>query len=231
MMTASKFATRQSRASRGSRRCLGPRSLSRVGAVVLLAVLGSLVLAGPANAHTDLVSSNPAGGDTLGAPPVTVRLEFSQTLTKDFASLTMAVGTREPAPVGPKVSGGVMTAAVPISLRMTNDRQPQRWRVAYRVVSEDGHPITGAITFTVTPSDKLRPSPSASPSQAVPPENGGTAVADPSQDQDDVPTGPSPSESGSTAWVPAAAVGLIAIVASGAVVLRVARGRQEDPRT
>ena len=97
------------------------------------------------------------------------------------------------------------------------------WRVNYRVVSQDGHPIEGGITFTYAAA-----SPTASPTSAAP-----TSAAPTSAAPTPAPTSalPSPStspaadtsEGSSGLLIAGLAVGAIVIV--GVVIALVARRR------
>lgn len=119
----------------------GRRAALLVGA--LLAVLTSaLVGAGPAAAHASLVSSTPTQDAQVGPAPRQVSFTFSEEV-------------QEPAFVavsGP--DGGSLLAGDPVvdGATVTQDVAAGgagTWTAAYRVVSEDGHPITGEITFDV----------------------------------------------------------------------------------
>lgn len=112
-----------------------------VALIVSLAVLG---WASPAAAHADLVSSSPADGAILDAPPSQITLRFTEgvDLQSDGVRLLDAGGT--PVAVGPaEADGSTATAAIDTEL----DRGS--YVVAWRAVSADGHPIRGAFTFSV----------------------------------------------------------------------------------
>ncbi len=108
------------------------------------------VLAGTsaAHAHASLVSSNPEDGSALSMPPTSVELTFNEELlpdTVEIAVTTEAAGLItgiEFTTVGP-------TVQVPWPQNLPNDT----YKVAYRVVSNDGHPITGSISFSYTGGD------------------------------------------------------------------------------
>ena len=98
----------------------------------------------PAAAHTDLVSSDPAGGSRLARAPEVVTLVF----TDDLHDWGTAVAVTAPGGVDvtdgpPATDGAVVTQAV------TADAPAGAWTVAYRVVGEDGHPVEGTVGFDV----------------------------------------------------------------------------------
>ncbi len=112
---------------------------------VLLA-LGILV-AGPAPlafAHTELVLSTPDDGAVLDAVPDEVELLFSEDLladsvvvsVEDSAGLVVRVLELE-------VDGADVVVTWPPGLSGPD------YTVNYRVVSQDGHPVSGSLSFTV----------------------------------------------------------------------------------
>ncbi|WP_168176529.1 copper resistance CopC family protein [Williamsia sp. 1135] len=106
--------------------------------------LGLSLGAGPAAAHSSLVSSNPAADSVLEQPPTSIELVFNQDISESFATIAVRDGTDAQVEVSaPSVAGPVVTARLPAGLAAGG------FTVGYRVVSADGHPITGEFTFTV----------------------------------------------------------------------------------
>jgi len=139
---------------------------------MLLAVGAVGLLAGPASAHAQLVSTDPADGSTLSAPPATVTLTFDEDLLADTETISIndengnVVASQQATPSGSTVS-------VP----WPADLASGTYQVAFRVVSGDGHPVMGAITFTITGSGpSVAPSLAASASAALP----GSSASSPS---------------------------------------------------
>jgi copper resistance protein C len=129
----------------------------------------------PAQAHTELQSSSPAQGAVLDAAPETVRLTFTEELAG--GSLAVTASGRSVG-VGPaRVDGADLV------LDIAAGSPGGAWTAAYRVVSADGHPVTGEFAFTVQPdraSDTATPSPSAAATTAAtesPNGHGGTHPA------------------------------------------------------
>src|SRR5881409_3498005 len=107
------------------------------------AVLWMLLLPLPAEAHAALESSSPAAGDHVAELPRTVTLTFDEDVfTPAFVTVTGPDGTNyasgKPTVDGAKVSQAVSPASA-----------SGAFTTAYRVVSDDGHPVTGTIRFTV----------------------------------------------------------------------------------
>ena len=110
-----------------------------------LALLALLSVTAPASAHTELVRSDPRDGQTLGQAPQSVALTFSDDIAAEFAGVTLSVSGSEPAELPTRTQGPEVVAEIP-------EGAAGSWRLAYRVVSADGHPISGTIGFTVTAS-------------------------------------------------------------------------------
>ena len=117
--------------------------LNRTRFVTLFAA-GMLVSA-LAQAHPKLVSSTPAEGSE-GAAPGKIELHFSENLVTQFSG-AMPGMEHSPMAVKTAVSGGgdpktmVITPAAPLTAGT--------YKVDWRAVSSDTHPITGSVTFKV----------------------------------------------------------------------------------
>lgn len=131
----------------------------------LLAVGFGLGLVGstPAAAHTELVSSSPADGAELDAAPDSVELVFSEDLLPKTVSVAVQAGDAQATPAADvRVTGPTVT--VPWPAEITSGPVT----VNYRVVSADGHPVEGALTFAL-PAES---SPAAStPAESSPVES------------------------------------------------------------
>lgn len=107
--------------------------------------IGALFGAGPAAAHSVVVSSEPPNGARVESGPDRVSVTFNEALQESFAALTVAGpdgnlwSTGEPAVQGATVSVGLG------ELGPVGD-----YTVAYRVTSADGHPVSGTRTFSLT---------------------------------------------------------------------------------
>lgn len=136
--------------------------VARAGAVTLLCALALLVGAAPAFAHTRLQSSDPADGTSLGAGPQRVSLTFNERMQSGFATLTVIGPDQQPYQSGEvEANGGTVSVGVaPLG-------PAGRYEVGYRVVSEDGHPVTGAIAFTLTAPGPAAATTTAAPSSAL----------------------------------------------------------------
>lgn len=138
-----------------------------------------------AAAHSDLTASSPTAG-SRGVLPKSVVLTFSEDVEPSFARVTLAVDGAEPATLPTQVTGAEVSATPPTAPEQTDAQQV--WKVAYRVVSGDGHPITGTLTFTVEPV----------PSTQGTTTQGTTTQGTAGQDGATPPSAPSPSPKAAT---------------------------------
>ncbi len=95
----------------------------------------------PAQAHTSLLSSDPSDGARLDAAPQQIVLTFTESLNEPSEASVVVDGTTHDATV--QIDG-------PRLLVEPSGEQPDgAYEINYRVVSADGHPITGTLAFTV----------------------------------------------------------------------------------
>ncbi len=95
-----------------------------------------------AQAHSQLISSVPADGASVQNAPKTTALTFNEQINPNFAQVVVVSVDGEPRSVDVSTSGATVTASMPGGLAAG------RITVRYRVVSKDGHPIEGEISFT-----------------------------------------------------------------------------------
>ncbi|MEJ7650814.1 MAG: copper resistance CopC family protein [Nakamurella sp.] len=131
----------------GSRR-RGSRLLGPALAVVLAVLLGN----GVASAHAYLRSSDPADGTTVQTLPATVTLDFNETI-QNFEPVVVVTG-----PDGNNyATGTVSVVGNAVSTAVSTDGPAGAYSMAYRVVSADGHPVTGEVKFSVVAPPSSRP--------------------------------------------------------------------------
>lgn len=168
----------------------------------ILAVLFVFVGTVPAGAHAELESSNPADGASLKTAPKRVLLEFGEDLLDGANAVTAtatASGQRLDLP-DPVVKGATVSVAWPVSAA------PGKYRVAFRVVSADGHPVTGNITFSY---DQARVAASgAIASASAQPEPSASQVQGPSVTDSAQALAPTPEKA---PLAPAVVIGVIAV--------------------
>jgi methionine-rich copper-binding protein CopC len=112
---------------------------------VLRAAMGWLILAalaGPAIAHSELRRSSPANGEVLAAAPAAIDLAFNEKVQVTAIRLYAEGGAEIP------------VERAPITERATERRnlpalKPGSYRIEWRAISADGHPVGGAIRFRI----------------------------------------------------------------------------------
>lgn len=117
--------------------------LPAVGAAALLALGASLGAATPALAHDELVSTEVVIDADAGTPG---------SLVLTFSDVVLEVGTEihVTGPDGSDASGGDPEHdARDVIQPLADDLAPGDYDVVWRVVSSDGHPIEGALSFDV----------------------------------------------------------------------------------
>lgn len=128
-----------------------------LGVATALVVL--LAPAAPAAAHDQLIGSDPAAGERLDSAPASLTLEFSAEVMELGAMIIVADATREDwVDEEPVVEGTVVSVALP------EEMPAGGYEIRWRVVSSDGHPISGVIPFTVGDAEPYERTPSAAPS-------------------------------------------------------------------
>lgn len=136
--------------------------VSLVAAVLLVAVPAS-----GAAGHAGLASSNPEDGAVLDVAPEEVVLTFSEELLSDLVEVSILDADDNPVVVTevPQTPPPGTDVKVP----WPADAVPGEYSVAFRVVSADGHPVTGKVTFSFAEqrATAATPSPSDSPDVEV----------------------------------------------------------------
>ena len=105
-----------------------------------------LVSATPASAHAQLVSANPKSKSTVYVLPVQVKLMFSD----DLIDLEGGNQIQVTDPKGKRVDNGeTVLLGNQLNAGLKKSTLLGKYKVTYRVLSEDGHPISASYTFTL----------------------------------------------------------------------------------
>jgi methionine-rich copper-binding protein CopC len=101
--------------------------------------------AGPASAHTKLQSSTPKSDARLDEPPTELKLVFNDPVRGKYTQVKMLGPDGNNYESGtPRTEGGTVTQRVrPLG-------PAGKYRIGYRVVAPDGHPLTGELDFILT---------------------------------------------------------------------------------
>ena len=179
--------------------------MKRLVGILVMTVLGLLWTAAPAFAHNSLIGSSPKNGALMESGPSQIQLTFDEPVQfgQGFNSIAVIGPNNDHWEAGsPQVASNVVTAAVrPLGPAGV-------YKIGWHVLSADGHPVSGELTFTLTKAGTGTPGPAASqqpgPAAAAPGDSGGGVPA--------------------WVWIAGAAV----LLAAGLVLaLRMGGGKQE----
>jgi methionine-rich copper-binding protein CopC len=146
------------------------RSLT-LGLGALIALSLTLV-AGPAQAHDELVSTNPADKAQVPAMPDAIVLNFEEPAVK-VGSQVIVRG-----PNGNVAQGAPVFAKSTVTQAVKPGAPAGSYTVLWRVTSDDGHPVSGSFTFTAA-TGSIVPAASSAPTTS-PTSAGATAAGKPS---------------------------------------------------
>lgn len=125
----------------------GRRVLGRLAIAGVLAFVCLLLSAGPASAHASLIGTDPAEGQIFDSAPAAATFTFDEPVRLQSGGVRLFDATGREIPTTAKTSDLLLVVDLPSSL------DEGTFVVAWRVISADGHPVAGALTFSVgTPS-------------------------------------------------------------------------------
>ena len=159
------------------------RLRSAVTALVCLSLLlvGQAAGAVPASAHTFLVSSTPADGAAQDPAPTEVSLTFSEAVSSELSQVVVTGPDGESSQ-----DGAPIVDAATVTQPLLPVGAPGEYEVAWRVVASDGHPISGAFSFTTAGA----PPTEQAPTEQAPTEQAPTEQAPTEQAPTDQPAAP-----------------------------------------
>ncbi|MET0234880.1 MAG: copper resistance CopC family protein [Kibdelosporangium sp.] len=156
--------------------------MRRLAAVALLAGLTFVGLATPALAHNSLIGSTPGDKATVESGPQTLTLTFDQPVQGGDGVNTISI--RDPQgnhwEAGPPAASGSQVTAPVRPLGPSGV-----YSVAWRVLSADGHPVSGGFSFTLSTAGTGTPLPADELAKF---SNAGTASPGDSADEAGIPT-------------------------------------------
>lgn len=171
----------------------------RRGILVMLSALGMVVgAASAAQAHDQLIGSNPAANESVASAPESIVLEFNNSIL-NTGSVIQVTNMN-----GEAVTNGTLTVADrTVSQPLIADLPNGQYRVVWRVVSSDGHPIEDAFQFAI--GEPVGP---FEPTETPTPEPTQTATAEPDVSAEAMPVSSVSGETDS----PVLRVALIALI-------------------
>lgn len=119
-------------------------------AALLVAAAAVVGLASPASAHATLVSTDPAEGAVLPTAPGRVTFTFDEPVQLVPKGLLAFDASGDQVDIDASASGTEVEGDLP------DDLDDGTYVITWRVVSADGHPIAGSLTFHIgAPSPKV----------------------------------------------------------------------------
>ena len=122
----------------------------RLALITAATILLSGSQAWPASAHASLVKSTPSAGQILDTSPLSVTLTFDDDLIEidgqDVNQISVYKDVDTKVDLGDSSANG---ASVSVSLK---SEIVGNFRVIYRVLSNDGHPVSGEFEYRVNPT-------------------------------------------------------------------------------
>ena len=195
-----------------------------LAATAAMVFLLSVLMAPTGSAHADLQVSTPEDGESLEVAPEEIRLTFSEELFEELVEISIldaagdlysTIGVEQTPPPGTDVI-----------FPWPPQAPPGEYSIAYRVVSADGHPVTGTVSFsyaaTAPEPSALEPSSSDStPSaQSSTPASSPTASAPFASPASESSTSSSTDSSSVTPFVVTGVVLLLGVIAASAIIVR-----------
>jgi copper transport protein len=119
---------------------------ARIGAV-LAAALSSLLLPALALAHATLEETEPARGATVESQPERIVFNFSEQVELNFSAIHVYDATGKTVDDGKAGYLDGNRSAVVIGLQP--DRPDGTYTATFRVISADGHPVSGGFVFSI----------------------------------------------------------------------------------
>lgn len=122
------------------------RTFTRTTIATLVAVLALLGAAPQALAHNTLTGSDPKEGTKVDVAPDTVTLMFDQEVQSGDVNQIVVNGPDG----GQWARGQVEVDGTEVSRSLGELGPAGEYTIGYRILSADGHPVTGEIPFTLT---------------------------------------------------------------------------------
>ncbi len=147
--------------------------MKKLVAVLVLTATALLGGAGTALAHNVLIDSDPAEGARLDVSPKEVRLSFDQPVRAEYNAVTV---------VGPDrtfwTDGAVRVVDNTVTAPVQQLGPAGSYTVGFWILSNDGHPVSGKVDFTLTKpgGGTPAPAPAGTSDQVEPDESSGMPV-------------------------------------------------------
>ena len=209
-------------------RTIHPPALRIAAALAgLFALLcAQVAVSAPASAHARLEQTSPAEGASLTAAPPEVMLRFNEVVNGDLSEVTVKTGSTDVAEGSVEVEGDSLYQP------LSSDMPEGDYTVTYKVVSADGHPVSGTFDFTYGAPEGGEEDTGASSTATGDSSSGSSSSSSPEQGAE--PSGTSSSsdsaapasseDSGLPGWI--WGVGALGVILVIVAVTLLARGRR-----
>jgi methionine-rich copper-binding protein CopC len=181
---------------------------------VLLLVALAMTGPQPASAHAELLNTSPANGASLTAAPSEVVLTFNE------APLALGALVHVTGPTGQVSQGAPQIKGHEVHQSLNPSLAAGQYNVAWKVASDDGHPVSGKFAFTLTAA-------SSATSQA--PTTSVTPTATTAIQAGTMPATQLTGSATSTTWWPWIVIVLVLLVALVAILLIRLKQTRENP--
>jgi copper resistance protein C len=113
----------------------------------LIAALLLAASAGQGLAHAHVESTEPRDSDHLQTSPAQIAIRFGSKVEAAFSTIAVTTGRDEAVDIGPiELSDNAQAlSAMPLTLL-----RPGLYHVRWKALSQDGHPVSGEFSFTVS---------------------------------------------------------------------------------
>ncbi|MFT4210717.1 MAG: copper resistance protein CopC [Microbacterium sp.] len=148
-----------------------------LGVLAALLFACGIVAAGAqsASAHDELISTDPADGSTVAVLPAQISLTFGEPPLDESGGTVVEVTDA----AGTVLNDGAATQDDNVITQELTPGATGVISVLWRVVSDDGHPVSGGFSFTVAEATTSTPTPTTETVSATP-----TATTSPADDDD-----------------------------------------------
>ena len=190
-----------------------------LAATTAMVFLLSVLMAPTGSAHADLQVSTPEDGESLEVAPEKIRLTFSEELFEELVEISIldaagdlysTIKVEQTPPPGTDVI-----------FPWPPQAPPGEYSIAYRVVSADGHPLTGTISFSYATTAPEPTSSDSTPSaESSTPASSPTASAPSASPANESSTSSSTDSSSGTPSVVLGVVLLLGVIAASAIIVR-----------
>jgi methionine-rich copper-binding protein CopC len=204
--------------------------MKRAFALLLAAAGGGALaigLAAPASAHAALTGTDPEDGAVLAEAPAAVSATFSENLDGPSTEIAVTDPTGAVVDVAdPAFDGDTFTQPMQYTA-------PGTYTVAFRVISEDGHRVDDAVSFTVESIPEGLYAPGSEPTEAATGEATTSAAETTEAPTEETAAAADESEDSNTgAALAAILLGVLVIVGIGVILVKTVGRRQpgDEPK-